>query len=408
MSLSKIGQRLLDFPNPEFFPIYVAGLSRENVVNMCLAENRLTVGMVEDKFKEIGTMTNGALTYSDFAGEPTLRKTMAEFLNKHFKGCCDSDDIVIVSGASSGLALLGVVLCDALSTVAIPAPFYFAFEKDFGALTPVNLHAMHGAEALSPASLQTAYETCESEGRRMSIIVITNPDNPTGKVIPGETIRKAAEWAARNGAHIILDEMYSLTVFREGETFQSGLEIWGKEGLPDNVHMVWGMSKDFCSSGVRCAAIITKNKQVRDAALSIGHFFMSGRPLQLQVAALLSDHEWIDKYLIRLRSDLLQACCLMERLLDERNIPHASPQGAFFMWCDLSKWAAIAGGELAFMDRLSKLPEGPVLICSGTACKAPKEGWFRLCFAACSNELLTEGVRRICCLLDRLESEAKA
>jgi hypothetical protein len=110
---------------------------------------------------------------------------------------------------------------------------------------------------------------------RIKALVLTNPHNPLSRCYPPSLLRQCMSWCHKRGIHLVSDEMYALSTIasldgsmKEGtHSFVSALRIAGikKDDLSCNVtpgeiiedvdyskiHVVWGMSKDFGSSGIR-------------------------------------------------------------------------------------------------------------------------------------------------------------
>ncbi|PNH00043.1 1-aminocyclopropane-1-carboxylate synthase-like protein 1 [Tetrabaena socialis] len=69
------------------------------------------------------------------------------------------------------------------------------------------------------------------------------------------------------------------------------------ELIPELVHVVWGMSKDFCASGLRCGCLHSRNPQLLQAFDNLGYFCAVPNPIQTALAAALEDGEWLAAFL---------------------------------------------------------------------------------------------------------------
>jgi aspartate/methionine/tyrosine aminotransferase len=85
---------------------------------------------------------------------------------------------------------------------------------------------------------------------RTRLIVLTNLHNPTGVLIPQETLRAIDDLAKRIGAHVLVDEVYLEALFAERPTtaFKLGPEFVTTSSL----------TKAFGLSGLRCGWIVAK------------------------------------------------------------------------------------------------------------------------------------------------------
>lgn len=73
------------------------------------------------------------------------------------------------------------------------------------------------------------------------------------------------------------------------------------------------------------------------------------------------------------------------RMLDERGIRYLEPEGAFYLWIDVSYVSA--GDVAAWAERF--LLRERVAVAPGSAFGRSGEGWIRICLAASESDLLT-------------------
>ena len=135
----------------------------------------------------------------------------------------------------------------------------------------VPLSAGDGWTLDAGRDLGRAYEGARAAGKRVRCVVVINPHNPLGSVLKEKTLREILRFCADRRLHVILDEVYGLSVFGRGkkeeeegeeeedeeeEEFVSVLS-YSKDVLPDpeRTHFVWSMSKDFALSGFRFGVI---------------------------------------------------------------------------------------------------------------------------------------------------------
>ncbi len=117
------------------------------------------------------------------------------------------------------------------------------------------------------AALKKAYCTAANPSH-IRALVITNPHNPFGQCYPPEVLREFHRFCQAHNLHLISDEVYALSTFESPSAlppFVSALSLL--QDVPENdvegrcfgerspdlarIHVVWSMSKDFGSSGIR-------------------------------------------------------------------------------------------------------------------------------------------------------------
>ena len=116
-------------------------------------------------------------------------------------------------------------------------------------------------------ALKHAYDTA-TDPTRIKALVLTNPQNPFGQCYPPEVLRELLRFCETRDLHFVSDEVYALSSFestsvlppfcsilsllRDCSETNVGQRDHSKDIIdPARVHVVWSMSKDFGSSGIR-------------------------------------------------------------------------------------------------------------------------------------------------------------
>lgn len=91
------------------------------------------------------------------------------------------------------------------------------------------------------------------------------------------SIKAIAAFCAKYGLHYLSDEIYAMSVFDnraypEATKFSSVLSI-DLTGIIDLllVHVLYGMSKDFCGNGLRLGTLHSRNPALRAAVMGIAY-----------------------------------------------------------------------------------------------------------------------------------------
>ncbi|KAL7267132.1 hypothetical protein RUND412_010291 [Rhizina undulata] len=150
--------------------------------------------------------------------------------------------------------LLAWVLADEGDGFLLGAPFYGAFVNDFRTRSSAEVAPVY-FDGIDPFSIDAIdrYEAALLKAQRSRTpirgLVIINPHNPLGKCYNRETLVALLKFCQKHRIHLISDEIYALTVFKNKEypdavTFTSVLSI-DLEGIIDKelVHVLYGMSK---------------------------------------------------------------------------------------------------------------------------------------------------------------------
>jgi len=210
----------------------------ENEVEYNLSESGvhpLTLGefLSADEVREI---QETALGYSQSNGTPELRGQIAGL----YPGA-SPENVLATNGSSEANYVLMWSLIEPGDEVVFMMPNYmqmWGLIRAFGAvLKPLWLKENLGwAPDLDELRTLVTPKT--------KLIVITNPNNPTGAVLSGEAMSAIVEAAQRVGAWIVADEVYQGSE-RTGETTPS---FWGRY---DRSAIVNGLSKAYGLPGLR-------------------------------------------------------------------------------------------------------------------------------------------------------------
>ena len=108
---------------------------------------------------------------------------------------------------------------------------------------------------------------------RTRLIVLTNLHNPTGALIPIETLRALGELAERVGAHVLVDEVYLEMLFARPDWTRRGESLRRDElplvqdassfSLGENFVVTSSLTKAYGLSGLRCGWILAAPELAR-------------------------------------------------------------------------------------------------------------------------------------------------
>ncbi|KAI0420287.1 PLP-dependent transferase [Xylaria grammica] len=353
-------------------------------------------------------------TYGEgYTGSLRLREAMANHLNAHFApaSAIDAEEITFAAGVTNLNEACALVTCnpDADEAIMLGKPVYGAFSLDLCLRTGVDIEyvSVGDREQFTPAcvsAFEAGYDAAAARGKKIRALMICNPHNPLGHCYPRETLVGLLQLCARKGIHLISDEIYALSVYgradRAPEAFTSVRSI-DFSGLIDaaQVHVLYGMSKDFSAAGTRLGCVVSQNRDFTDAVRAICRF-ASPSQFSMQIAAsLLEDQDYIRSFLATSRARLLHNRLVAESLLSEAGVAfHDHGNAGLFMWVDLRPFLPVAetGGDGWAAQKLiaERLEQAGVVLQSGETYRAPRPGWFRLTFSL-DEESLREGIRRL-------------
>lgn len=220
-------------------------------------------------------------------------------MEKYWTFCpVDHRHIAMINGCAPAMEFMMQILCEEYDTIIAPTPTFSSFFSEWWCRARVSIVGAHTKAEdkfdITTECLEDAYERSLKKGKAPKMLVLIQPNNPTGKLYSRETLMRCIKWAFEKGIHVVSDEIYAITIF-EGNTMLSAAQVVYEElekvekssaeddkkfahYLKNYVHVVGGFSKDFSLNGLRSGLIYTQNEEVLDAlnGMIVGaHNYMS-------------------------------------------------------------------------------------------------------------------------------------
>lgn len=198
--------------------------------------------------------------YSHSAGLLSYREKLAEYYSKHHI-LISPEEILVTCGGSEAIEIAMMSCLNPGDELIIPEPFYanyngFSVQADVR-IVPVKSHIENGF-ALPPI------ESFEKQiTPRTRAIMICNPGNPTGYLYSREELEQLRDLVLRHDLFLFADEVYREFCY-DGKSFFSVMQL---QGLEQHVILLDSISKRYSACGARIGALITRNKEVLNAAL---------------------------------------------------------------------------------------------------------------------------------------------
>ncbi len=176
-------------------------------------------------------------------------------------------------------------------------------------------------------------------GRGLGALLLSNPGNPTGKLVGGEELAAWVRTCRELECLLVLDEFYSHYVWtgRPGQLPTESAARYVEDVNRDPVLLLDGLTKNWRYPGWRITWTVGPRKVIESVA-SAGSFLDGGGSRPLQRAAIpLLDHDrvvretWATHHHFRQKRQLLLA--RLERIgvrIDR------APDGTFYVWGNLA------------------------------------------------------------------------
>ena len=276
--------------------------------------------------------------YTLWAGTPELRQAAADKLERENGLTVDPDtEVMTTSGAQEALVAVLMGLLDPGDNALIPSPHYSTYG---------DVARMIGAELIPVPTTRESNFTIDPEALaaaitpRTKVLVMVTPSNPTGTVLPEETLRGVAELATERDLLVISDEIYEHYVF-DGHKHVSMATL---PGMRERTITLNSLSKSYALTGLRVGYVAAPAALI-DAFMPFHHAITICANSVAQAgatAALNHPRDWFAPIL----SEYDRRRRLWMSTLDDLGLPYGEPQGAYYVAIDVSQ-TGLSSGEFA-------------------------------------------------------------
>jgi len=316
----------------------------------------------------IYALERGRTGYSSNLGLPRLRRSIADYVRKHFGLRYEPLSEVLVSvGVSEAIDLALRALLNPGDEVLYHEPCYVSYAPSItlarGVACPIETKAEEGFR-LNAEALERAITP------RSRVLMLNFPTNPTGATMSREDLEKVAEVCVRHNLVVMSDEIYSEITF-DGSSHSS---IAACPGMQERTVFLHGVSKAFAMTGWRigfaCAPV-----ELIEAMMKIHQYAILCAPIMGQDAAI----EALDRgeqSVEKMRREYEMRRNFIVGALNDMGIPCRKPLGSFYVFPDISS-TGLASREFS----LRLLSEEKVAVVPGTAFGPSGEGHVRCSFA---------------------------
>jgi LL-diaminopimelate aminotransferase len=219
---------------------------------------------------------------------------------------------------------------------------------------------------------------------RARLLFVNYPNNPTGAIVPDGFFERLVEFGAEHDILIVHDNAYSETTY-DGYVAPSFLAT---PGARDVGVEVFSLSKGYCMTGWRCAAILG-NADAIAAYWKLKTNIDSGLFEAVQIAGARALAPDVDGDVAEMNAVYRRRRDLVCRALAEIGVDVTPPQATIYVWAPVPP-----GFENAAAYCEHVLEEAAVVISPGGAYGPNGEGFFRISLTT-PDDRLTEAVDRL-------------
>lgn len=267
------------------------------------------------------------LEYSPSQGYASLRTKLVGYYAEYGIDLAPND-IIVTCGGSEAIQFAYMACLNPGDEIIVTDPSYanyMAFAISAGAVVKSVKTRIEDGFRLPPVE-----EFERQITPRTKAILICNPNNPTGYLYSRKEMQQIRDLVKKHDLYLISDEVYREFIY----TKQPYISACHLEGIENNVILVDSVSKRYSECGIRVGALITKNKEVREAVMKFCQARLSP-PLVGQIiaeASISTPQEYMDS----VYEEYLERRTLLVNELNKIDGVFApNPTGAFYVMVEL-------------------------------------------------------------------------
>ena len=321
----------------------------------------------------IRSIQQGRTRYTSNSGTLELREEIVAMLQRRYSLTYDPITQVLVTvGVSEGVDLAMRAIIDPGDEVISPDPGYVAYEADIifagGVPVPVPTYAKYnfGVRAEEIAAAITP---------RTKMILLGNPNNPTGAVIPKAELEGIARLAVEHDLIVASDEVYSRLVYGTEH-----ISIASLPGMQERTILLDGFSKAYAMTGWRVGYVAAPTF-ILEAMCKVHQYAIMCASTTAQDAAVEAlRHGEAD--VLMMHDDYARRGRMLVDGFNRIGLPCSEPHGAFYAFPSIEQTGM---GDEEFAERL--LFEEEVAVVPGSSFGAAGTGYVRAAYCTAYDKL---------------------
>ncbi len=278
-------------------------------------------------------------SYLPALGIPEVRTAIAEYYQRKFQIDCTPDQVVIGPGSKPLIWALFLALGE---EIILTQPSWVTYAP--------QSHLLAKPVTWVPTRPETGYrleidvlEEVVEEARNglgnPEVLVINSPMNPTGTMIPPDSLQEIADFARAHEMVVISDEIYALTV--HGEMEHESIARY----YPEGSIVLGGLSKNLSMGGWRFGLAIhppgAGGQALRSAlqTLATNTWTCVTAPVQYAALTAYADDPEIDEYVGTCSTMHTIRTRYLYQTMAGLGVPCVEPQGGFYIYPSFERWA---------------------------------------------------------------------
>jgi aspartate/methionine/tyrosine aminotransferase len=286
----------------------------------------LRVSELLDGENDIERFIASELCYPESEGSPLFRERIAQFYTN-----CNPENITVTTGGSEANYVTLWTLLETGHRLACMIPNYM---QAWG----LGCAYADGVDAFMLAKQKEAGQyrwRLDVEGLKRAVspktnvILITNPNNPTGAILTAAEMDAVLDVASKAGAWLVVDEVYRGAEV-QGETTPS---FWGRY---EKVVITSTLSKAFGLGGLRTGWVVAPPKLIEELRIRLDYLSVTPSLLSDHLGTIVMEPQRRESILARTRRIIHKNLPQIEEWFSKRDdlFTYVRPEAGAFVYCE--------------------------------------------------------------------------
>lgn len=369
----QIADHVRDIPRSGIRDFFEIVQTMDDVISLGIGEPDFTTPW-HIREAAIYALERGRTGYTSNLGLPRLRRSISDYVRKHF--CLRYEplsEILVSVGVSEAIDLALRAILNPGDEVLYHEPCYVSYAPSITLARGVARAIVTRAEdgfSLRADALEQAITP------KSKVLMLNFPTNPTGATMTPEELDKIAEVCVRHNLVVLTDEIYSELTFDGGVH----MSIATCKGMQERTVFLHGVSKAFAMTGWRIGFACAPAPLI-EAMMKIHQYSILCSSIMGQDATIEA-LERGEQSVVKMRREYERRRNFITRALNDMGLECHKPKGSFYVFPKISSTGLVSR---EFSMRL--LHGHKVAVVPGTAFGPSGEGHVRCSFATSLDQI---------------------
>jgi aspartate aminotransferase len=331
----------------------------------------------------------GFTKYTPASGIKELKEAICKKFKNDNNLDYSPDEVLVSCGAKHSIFNAVLALCNEGDEAILPLPYWVSYPemiKVAGAKSVILKTTQENNFKISPQQLR------ETITPKTKLLILNSPSNPTGMIYNKEELVAISEVLVEKGIFCISDEVYEKIIY-DGQEHISIASLGPQ--IKRLTIVINGVSKSYSMTGWRIGYAAGPREIIK--AMSNLQSHSTSNPTSISQKAALAALEGPQEPLYKMVTEFARRRdYIVERLNSIKGISCLKPQGAFYVFPDISQIIGKVFKEQTIKDSVFL---AQILLDGANVAVVPgstfgTDGNLRLSYAT-SMENITEGLNRI-------------